>query len=355
MKKYIIYLLGIILICLGILVYQKQKVTISVIVPVYNAEKYISKCLDSILSQDGNFEVVVINDGSTDSSLKILQEYTEKYKKIKLINQTNQGVSSARNAGIKASTAKYITFVDSDDWLEPNVFAKSIKILQKDKSDILLTSYFDVYDRDWVKNVRGEEDAQYAPEIRKYPSRTFDKLSLFSPFYAKDAYSDLYYSGTDIRGKFYLKEFLDNNNIIFTPDIKCAEDIIFNFQSFLHNPKISILNEPIYNYHNRVDSVSKSIDMIKWSLISTSKMQQKEEYKKASRNIQMLIDDSLLFLINIGISNASRQNKAFDDMKPYVLEAYRGFDKYNSLERKSLRNYLKLHQILYGNTLIQPL
>ena len=87
MKKIIVSVLSLILISLGFYYNQKQKVTISVIVPVYNAEKYISKCLDSILSQKGDFEVVVVNDGSTDSSLKILQEYTKKYKKIKLINQ----------------------------------------------------------------------------------------------------------------------------------------------------------------------------------------------------------------------------------------------------------------------------
>ncbi len=346
MKSKIIYFLLLLLVISAFVFYNKTKLTISVIVPVYNAEKYISKCLDSILSQEGDFDIVVVNDGSTDSSLKILQEYAKKYKNIKLINQDNQGVSAARNVGLKAASAKYITFVDSDDWLEPNAFNLAIDVIKKDKSDVLLTGYYDVYDREWVRKTRGENEADIVPELSRFPTRTLDKLSLFSPFYAKDAYSDLYYSGTDIRGKFYLKEFLDNNNINFTPGIKCAEDIIFNFQAFLHNPKISILSAPIYNYRNRVDSESKSMDMVKWSLVSISKMQQKEEYKTASRNTQMLIDDSLLFLINLGIYNIYRQGKTIDDIKIYVLEAYRSFDKYNLAERKSLRNYLKLENIL---------
>ena len=346
MKSKVICFLISLLVISAFVFYNKTKLTISVIVPVYNAEKYISRCLDSILLQEGDFEVVVINDGSSDSSLKILQEYTKKYKNIKLISQSNQGVSAARNAGLKVASAKYITFVDSDDWLEPNVFNLAIDVIKKDKSDVLLTGYYDVYDREWVRKTRGENEADLVPELSRFPTRTLDKLSLFSPFYAKDAYSDLYYSGTDIRGKFYLKEFLDNNNISFTPGIKCAEDIIFNFQAFLHNPKISILSAPIYNYRNRVDSESKSMDMVKWSLVSISKMQQKEEYKTASRNTQMLIDDSLLFLINLGIYNIYRQGKTIDDIKTYVLEAYQSFDKYNLAERKSLRNYLKLENIL---------
>ncbi|MBQ8751145.1 MAG: glycosyltransferase family 2 protein [Alphaproteobacteria bacterium] len=349
MKKKLTIFTLIFLIILSVWYYYQQKITLSVIVPVYNAEKYIQRCLDSIIKQKGDFEIIVVDDGSTDKTPLILKEYAKNNSNIKIITQSNKGVSSARNTGIKASNSKYITFVDSDDWLEPNAFAKASKIIKQDKSDVILTGYYDVYDREWIRNIKGEKYVNEAPEISKYPTRTLDKLSLFSPFYANDSYSDLYYSGTDIRGKFYLKKFLSTNNILFAEDINCAEDIIFNFEIFLKNPKISILDAPIYNYYNRVDSISKSINMVKWAPQSIAKMQQKEAYKKANRNIQLLIDDSLLFLVNIGISNTIRQSGSLNDIKDYVLNAYSSFDKYNIAEKKSLRNYLKLHNMLLNN------
>ena len=355
MKKILIALSVITISVVAIWCYQKQKITMSVIVPVYNAEKYIKRCLDSIIHQNGSYEIVVIDDGSTDSTPKILEEYTKKHSNIKLITQKNKGVSSARNEGLKASTSKYITFVDADDWLEPNAFDIALKALRKDSPDILLTGYYDVYDREWVKNVRGEDDAKKVPEIRKYSTRSLDKLLMFSPFYSKDAYSDLYYSGTDIRGKFFLKSFIDSNNISFTEDISCAEDMIFIFQLFLKNAFVSVINTPIYNYYNRVDSVSKSKNIIEWALVSTKKMKEKQEYKNASRKTQMLIDDSFLFLTTLGISNMLRQSETLDKVKAPIKEAYDSFSKYNSIERKSLKNLKKLHYLIYGNDTNQPL
>ena len=151
---------------------------ISVVVPIYNVEEYLEECLKSIEVQTfTSYEVLLVNDGSTDSSLKILQEYAKNHKNIKIINQKNQGVSVARNTGLKSSFSKYITFIDSDDWLEPNTFAEALKIIKQDNPDIVLTSYYDVYDKEWVKNVRGEEDVKHVPQVRKFPSRALDKLS----------------------------------------------------------------------------------------------------------------------------------------------------------------------------------
>lgn len=355
MKKLSIILSIAIISLLSIWYYQTNKITISVIVPVYNSEKYINRCLDSILKQKGNFEIVIVDDGSTDSTPQILKEYQKNNSNIKLITQKNEGVSSARNKGLKASTSKYITFVDSDDWLEPNAFKDSIKLIKKDSPDILLTGFYDVYDKEWVKNVRGEEDAKFAPDIKKYPTRSLDKLQMFSPFNAKDTYSDLYYSGTDIRGKFFLKSFIDKHNLSFTEGINCAEDIIFIFQAFLNNPLISVTTSPIYNYYNRIDSVSKSENIINWAQKSTQKMKEKQEYKSANRKTQMLIDDSFLFLTTLGITNILRHKPNLREVKAPIMEAYNSFSKYNSTEKKSLRNLKKLHHLLFGNNANQPL
>ncbi|MBR5598916.1 MAG: glycosyltransferase, partial [Alphaproteobacteria bacterium] len=195
--------------------YLNLRVSVSIVIPVYNAEKYLSKCLDSILSQSKKVEIIAVNDGSTDNSLNILNNYASKYSNIKVINQSNQGVSFARNTGMNASTKDYITFVDSDDWLEPDAIQTALKIIKKDNPDILLTSYYDVYNKEWIENIRNKKDAESMQDDVKYSSRSLDKLALYTPFYAKDALSDLYYIGGGVRGRFFSKKFIKQNNLTF--------------------------------------------------------------------------------------------------------------------------------------------
>lgn len=97
---------------------------VSIIIPVYNVEIYLTRCLDSCLQQDlsyDEYEIIAINDGSTDNSLSILQDYADRYPNLKIVNQDNRKQGAARNRGIEIATGDYIWFVDSDDWLEPNV------------------------------------------------------------------------------------------------------------------------------------------------------------------------------------------------------------------------------------------
>ena len=179
MKK--ILVLSVILI-VSVWYYVSQRVSFSVVIPVYNAEKYLSRCLDSILAQKGTFEIIAVNDGSKDKSLQILQDYAKKHSNIRIINQKNQGVSAARNTGMAVAENEYITFIDADDWLERDVFKKISKILKQDNPDIVLTGYYDVYDREWVKQVKGEKYVNEVPEESKYLNTDLNKLALFSPF-----------------------------------------------------------------------------------------------------------------------------------------------------------------------------
>ena len=117
---------------------------LSIIVPVYNVADYLAKCLDSLLAQDlpqNEYEIIVVNDGSTDNSGEIAQQYADKYANITLINQGNQGLSGARNTGIKCAKGDYIQFVDSDDYLEENVLGGLLKQVEKDNLDVLRFKY----------------------------------------------------------------------------------------------------------------------------------------------------------------------------------------------------------------------
>lgn len=106
--------------------YEKDKIT--VIIPVYNVENYLERCLKSILYNTyTNLEIICVNDGSTDNSKKILEDYSKRDKRVVVINKKNAGVSSARNAGIKIATGEYIAFVDSDDWIHEKYFEYLIR------------------------------------------------------------------------------------------------------------------------------------------------------------------------------------------------------------------------------------
>lgn len=119
---------------------------ISVIVPIYNTAKYLPKCLDSIINQTyQNLEIILIDDGSTDDSGKIADQYAHKNSRIKVIHQKNQGLSGARNTGIKKTTGAYITFVDSDDYIEPKMIEHLISSLYKTRADVSCCSFKEVY------------------------------------------------------------------------------------------------------------------------------------------------------------------------------------------------------------------
>lgn len=121
---------------------------VSIIVPVYNAEEYIKKCILSILQQDyNNIELILINDGSVDSCLEICSAFAEQDERIKIINQTNQGVSKARNNGLRNATGNFITFVDADDQIEPNMISTAINYLDQYEADVIVYGWQRKYEK----------------------------------------------------------------------------------------------------------------------------------------------------------------------------------------------------------------
>lgn len=214
---------------------------ISVIIPVYNTEKYLKQCLDSVLSQElSDYEIICINDGSTDSSYKILNEYASIYKKIKLINIKNSGVSAARNIGLKYAEGEYILFVDSDDWIEPNSLEKLYDCIKKKNVDIL-----EFRNDSYCESVRSTGNFF---EIENYENNTLNKV-------------DLLYT---LWNKLYKNEFIRKNNIYFPEGLKNAEDGVFNLLCLYAKPKFDICKELVYHYRflreNSATANIKSID-----------------------------------------------------------------------------------------------
>lgn len=212
---------------------------VSIVVPVYNAEKYLSKCIDSILNQTfKNFELILVNDGSKDNSLIICEDYKVSDRRIKVINKKNEGVSIARNIGINSAKGKYIMFIDSDDWIESNMVEKMYDAIQN--SDIAVCGSKTVEKNKIIDNTLYQSFTKEKNLIGK------EIINLINRVQHRCVWN-----------KIYKISILKKNNIMFNEEIKCGEDSIFNFTYFKYINSIKIIPDSLYNYNRIVtDSIT---------------------------------------------------------------------------------------------------
>lgn len=207
-----------------------KKISISIIVPVYNAEKFLNKCIDSILNQsEENLELILVDDGSADNSGKLCDEYASNDYRVKVIHQDNAGVSVARNMGLRIAQGEYIGFVDSDDWVLPEMYSRLLKKADEDNADIVMCDTTTVY-----PNGTNEID-------------TISKL-IKSQIINNDSFKPellLEMAGSACRC-IYRKELLMDRNIQFPVGVKFSEDRIFNLYSIGYGNKVSYLKESYY-------------------------------------------------------------------------------------------------------------
>ena len=205
--------------------------TISIIIAVYNVEKYLSKCLDSILKQTfTDFECICVNDGSTDNSLYILEKYKKKDKRIKIISQENKGQASARNAALKIAGNKYVTFIDSDDWATSNWLELLYNEIEKEKADISCCNIIKYYQKEnnFISNI--------LPKEQYFNITDLDSVKI------KKAYGSPY-PGI----KIYKTNFLKSNNISFY-DGYFTEDNPFTSLCFIYAKKVTYIKNELYFY-----------------------------------------------------------------------------------------------------------
>ena len=217
---------------------------ISVIVPVYNVENYLEKCLDTIVNQTfSDIEIVCVNDGSTDNSRKILEKYKENDSRIIIIDKENGGLSSARNAGLKVATGKYISFIDSDDWVDLTMLEKLYQNITSLNTDISICSV-NLYDEQEQKI----KDAESYFNLSYFDS-SFDGKA-FSYKDTKDFLMDVCVMAWN---KLYRKSFLDECKAEF-PDGLIFEDGPFFFSIFFKTQRVSIVRDFLYYYRiNRIE------------------------------------------------------------------------------------------------------
>lgn len=218
---------------------------ISVIVPVYNVEKYLSQCLDSVINQTyKQLEILCINDGSTDGSLKILEQYAAKDKRIRIISKENEGLSTTRNLGIRQATGKYILFLDSDDWLDLTCFENLFNSIEANKSDLCIYGL-----------TRFDESSNSCIIPDNYFNLSCYKNVLDKPTCTYLDIQTSVFRRWESVVKLYRRGFLLDNNILFTEKV-LFEDIFFHIQSILSAKSICFCDKNLYYYRvNRPNSI----------------------------------------------------------------------------------------------------
>ena len=236
---------------------------ISIIIPIYNVEQYLPQCLDSIINQTyKNLEIILINDGSTDNSGKICDNYAKVDNRIHVFHKKNEGVSSARNLGLEKCTGDFIGFIDPDDFIELNMYELLYNEQQKTNADIVWCNYSLYYSLN--KQIFGEINSNI----------TYNLLNINEK---NDFYSDLFYKynmKAYLWNKLYQKEIFSN---IKFPYKKIFEDLFVFIYLISKANKISFINKKLYYYRQRVNSICN-----KTHIHSTFNIDMIESYIKSS-------------------------------------------------------------------------
>lgn len=244
-------------------------IKVSVVVPIYNAQEYLEECLDSLVSQSlKDIEMILVNDGSTDNSLKIAEEYAKKDKRIRILNKKNTGYGDSMNKGISMARGNYVGIVEPDDYCSSEMFEKLFSLAEKHMVDIVRGNYYH-YSKDGFQEM--------APLYMKNRSGIIEPLRDYGVFYEPPA----------IWSAIYKKEFLKKNKIGFlnTPGAS-YQDAGFHFKTLACTNRMVYSNEPLYYY--RVDNPNSSVKSLKKTMAIV------EEYRSIEIFVDGLNDKDLL-------------------------------------------------------------
>ena len=276
---------------------------ISIIIPIYNAEKYIGKLLESVENQKyDNYEVLMINDGSTDKSEKICLKYVKNNSNFKYFYKENSGVSNTRNFGIELANGKYICFVDADDLIDVNYLKDFTDALKAEKAQMCCCKV-----EKFEKN-----DVNLNSEIKSKIERKYEKKNKYNILYEE-------YLGYACN-KLFEKNIIINNNIKFRSDISMAEDLLFSFEYLKRINKVICINKRNYKYRRQALSASLNMKNIKWfSIFKTLDfmINNKEEYNQEIYNKLMYSYVFYLYQAKYRLSYI-KSYKEYDSLKKQI-------------------------------------
>lgn len=216
---------------------------VSLIIPIYNLAEYLPQSLDTVRNQSyENLEVILVNDGSTDASLEVCQEYVQMDKRFYLIDKPNSGVSDSRNQALDRAEGKYIQFLDGDDWLSPDATETLVHEAESTGADLVLAHFYRVVEermaaRGHIKTQRVLTRQEFAEEMMKAPAN--------------------YYYGV-LWNKLYRRSILEAHRLRFDSQVNWCEDFLFNLEYIEYARLVSAVPKPIYYYRKRESSLVTS-------------------------------------------------------------------------------------------------
>ena len=266
---------------------------VSIIVPVYNTEQYLRQCLDSLLSQTlVDIEIVCVNDGSTDSSPKILEEYTKNDSRVKVITQKNAGQSAARNKGLLSASGEYIGFLDSDDYVKPEMFQKLYNNSKKYDTDITMCGV----------TTLNSKTSQFSDEDTYLTMNLFPKEYDERAFTPSETYDFLFRICVPPWNKIFKREFLEQNSLRFIEGVN-FEDNVFFLDSYLRAKSISLVRECLvvyrmasetsYSFSEKQDF--KKLDFFKIMKSEKNTLQKLKLYNKLIKQFEIAKRNTLIY------------------------------------------------------------
>lgn len=231
----------------------KERPLVSIIIPVYNVERYLRECLDSVIHQTyGNLEVILVDDGSTDTSSFICDEYAALDSRIKVIHQKNKGLVGARKTGISAATGDIAAFVDSDDWLDLDMYERMVKEMIESEADIVTSGLIREYEKHFINDEEAVKPGVYSgDELEKtIKSNMIDEKDFFRSNISMHIYN-----------KLFERKLLLKNELLLPEDISVGDDGACVYPCILDAKKVAVISKCFYHYRIRNNSTMGQINV----------------------------------------------------------------------------------------------
>ena len=305
---------------------------VSIILPVYNAQNHLARCVGSICAQTyRNIEIIILNDGSKDQSLPVCEEFRQKDPRILLVDKANSGVSDTRNLGLKLASGKYVEFVDSDDYLDPDFTERLVAAAEENEADFVIAPYKMVIPAgaskpeqvlDKIQDELGVMSVARPPEVREYgflPAGVYDKDTFALRLMDKPA--SYFYSV--LWNKLYRRDILTGNDIQFVSEMRWAEDLVFNLRYIQYAGRFVAIDKPGYYYVQNPQSICHT--QINAATIVQNKLQVFRYYKDLYTRLGIYEEvrpQLYKFLVDIAESTypSGPFKKAIDEAKAYWKE-----------------------------------
>lgn len=303
---------------------------VSVIVPVYNVEKYLEQCVDSIRNQElKELEIILVDDGSKDHSSMICDEYAKKDSRIKVIHKANGGLMSAWKVGFKEATGEYIGFVDSDDWIDPDMYRKLYDAVKVNRADIALCG--------WIREGQNKHEKEKIYLDTGMYNRSALEETVFPKMLNFGKMLERYISPNRVT-KLFKRELIEKNFPYYDEGISIGEDLIASFSAILDADSIYVLAD-FFPYHYRLneESLMEKLDFnfYKKSLRMNNQFRKIIEEKKIEE-FDLQLNNDLLSLAFWGIERAVRADAGKKDKLQYIQDIFKNLEFKRALKKQTL-------------------